>query len=183
MFYSSLQTFKKDLNQKTSNIKVLEKRCMVIKGENPDAEDVSVVVEHLQERRQNLEDSLKERDEVINFVIAQSNILKEEMMNLSNGIQRLSNDLSVDCQVNRPDPHGLKSMADITQVFTLIFVKKVFSKETMMFVKSLTLLYCFRMLLKFFYFTFLEYNERPSFVFLKTYIYKRCYEGGIAKSE
>ena len=98
---------------------------MLIKGENPGAEDVTAAVKRLQEFRQSLEDSFKERDAVINFVIAQSNILKDEMMNLSKGIQRLSNDLSVDCQANRSGPDGLKSMADVAQVFPMILLTKV----------------------------------------------------------
>ena len=125
---ASLKTFKKTLNQKTSHMKTLEKRSLFIKDENQDSEDVTSAMQNLRELRRNLEDSIKKREEDLNSIDIQNNMLKEEMKNLSKSIQRLSSELAVDCQINRSHPNGLKEVADIAEVFYFHFEKESFEK-------------------------------------------------------
>ena len=119
---------KKNLNQKTTQMKALEKRFSFVKDENPDADDVTNAMNNLQEVKRNLEDSVKKREESLNLVVAQNKILREEMRHLSESIQRLNNNLSVDCQISRAGHEGLKTIADIAEVFLKVFFKVVLEK-------------------------------------------------------
>ena len=98
-------------------MKSLEKRSWLIKEENPEADEVSMEMKNLQELKNKLEDSMKMREINLNSVTNQNNILKEEIKSLSKSLQRLNNELCVDCQVKHSGSQGLKNVADIAQVY------------------------------------------------------------------
>lgn len=156
-------------------MKTLEKRFLLVKDENPDADNIANAMYNLQDMKRNLEDSLKKREESLNLVVAQNEILKEEMRCLSESIHKLNNDLSVDCQINRAGPEGLKTIADIAEVFVEVFL--IWFWRNM-----ISILYNWEHHLQILIsiFVFLEYNERTSFTILKTDKYNGNCEGNIA---
>lgn len=99
-----------------TRVKGLGKRCLALKEDYPEAEDVKDGMEKLEMYKATLEELIKNRIQALSSITKQYEKLKDEIKNLSKSLQRLKNELSVDCQVTQSGLEGLQNVAEIVQV-------------------------------------------------------------------